>query len=269
VAVKEFRYAPDRPPPVAALRSFVRELGTLQRVSSHPNLVQLVGAILRPGISIVYEYMHHGALYHLLSRFPQRRGPAGAEPSQLALWERLCLAADVARGLAHLHAHNILHRDCKSHNILLDQFRGRLRAKLCDFGSVKVLEAAAAQQERFTEVGTAGYTAPEVFGAIDGVEGYAFPADVFSLGVVLWELVALDHTAHPLLGLPPVRYCRELERGTRPPIPDDEALCPHEFARIIQACWAYDPRERPSALAVLRDLERLAQRYAPADLVHV
>lgn len=144
---------------------------------------------------------------------------------------------DCARGLAHLHANRRLHRDIKSFNVLCDVHpsQQRIMAKLGDYGTVKILAmedadgvpyrpssgsaagsgagtslqedsrgismfAAGSASELTLERGTMGWVSPEVLAGIEGEVGYGPPADVFSLGMVMWELIADDVRENPLMG---------------------------------------------------------------------
>jgi len=178
---------------------------------------------------------------------------AGAE---LHFWERACLGMDCARGLAHLHANHRLHRDIKSFNILCDVHpsQQRIAAKLGDYGTVKILATEegdtglsmfeAKTSELTMERGTMGWVSPEVLGGIPGQVGYGPPADIFSLGVVLWELIAEDVHANPLLGRAPVDYCNRLERGERPTV---NVGVPAAYRELLYKCWAFKPDDRPTA----------------------
>ena len=80
------------------------------------------------------EYVPNGTLFDLLQCQSETKLP----------WDlRYQLAADIADGIALLHRQHILHRDLRSHNILLNIIDGRLRAKLSDFGLSTVKAACA------------------------------------------------------------------------------------------------------------------------------
>lgn len=122
VAVKIFRCV-RVPPPEAVLASFRKEL-LATRDRTHPCLVQVLGGTTYPQLTLVMEYMRLGCLFSVLRSPP---------PSmQLSHRDRLRIAHDVASGLAALHDRGVLHRDIKSHNILLDVGDdGGVRAKVC------------------------------------------------------------------------------------------------------------------------------------------
>ncbi|MBS0351063.1 MAG: protein kinase, partial [Proteobacteria bacterium] len=126
-----------------------------------------------PHYSLVMELMPKGSLYQLLHN------------GQDLPWAiRFQIAMDTAWGLKDLHAYSILHRDLKSLNILLDD---RLRAKLADFGLAKVKQETSSQST--IAIGTVLWMAPELFKRKAEVTA---AADIWSLGMVLWELVTRE-----------------------------------------------------------------------------
>jgi len=242
VALKKFNYVAAQPPP-KALKEFKTEVAALRKLPPHPNVVRLIGACTNPGMAIIYEYMPQGTLFHALrSKLP------------LNLSDRLNLALDCAKGLSHLHVNSILHRDIKSHNILLDLHQGRLRAKLGDLGCSRVLAETGDEAMAKTELGTAGYVAPEVLYGVP----YAFPADVFSLGVLLYEIFAPTgpdgRVNLPTKDIPIGRYCMEFEKGYRMQWPDIPAEAPEWVLPLVHACMQSDPTARLQSSEIVQKL---------------
>jgi NIMA (never in mitosis gene a)-related kinase len=99
------------------------------------------------------------------------------ENEVLNYFTQMCLA------IKHIHDRKIIHRDLKAQNIFLEK-NGTI--KLGDFGIAKVLEQTVAQAN--TQVGTPYYISPEI---IKGKK-YSFETDIWSLGVILYEMCALD-----------------------------------------------------------------------------
>lgn len=96
----------------------------MQSILRHPNVALLMGVMPQiPNIIIVFELMSEGSLYNILH----------LKKSQVnvTLEQRLRIARDVARTYAYMHQLGIVHRDLKSHNILIDE---HLNIKVCDFG---------------------------------------------------------------------------------------------------------------------------------------
>lgn len=229
---------------------FVKEVAILRKVR-HRNIIALLGANLRPPqICLVFEYMAGGSVHeYILSHMP------------LPLSTILGIAIDVSRGMDYLHRHNILHRDLKSANLLMDEHGA---VKLGDFGLSRLVEAPS-PTNLTPETGTYRWMAPEVIEH----KPYDTKADVYSFAIVLWEL---------LVGRLPYESMRPIEaavavvqQGLRPQLPPS---CPSFLARIIQACWHPDPTCRPSfsqllpqfqsALQALKDGRELDRDNAPA-----
>ena len=161
------------------LNEFYQE-ADLMRSLRHPNILQYLG-ISRTGreICICMEYMPLGSLYRILhsaASFDRRR------------IKNICL--DTVRGMNYLHQQQppIIHRDLKSHNLLVDR---HWQVKVCDFGLSRI---TAQNNQTMTACGTPSWTAPEVLRN----ERYTTKADVYGFGVVVWELFA---RADPFPGL--------------------------------------------------------------------
>ena len=120
VAVKVlFRRALTTP----ELESFQREIYALS-ILVHPKLLKFYGYTENPPFYIVTEYMPNGSVFTALRN----------EPEKLTPTKRTLIAFDVAKGIEFLHQRNIIHRDLKSLNVLLDS---DYRAKICDFGMIQ------------------------------------------------------------------------------------------------------------------------------------
>jgi len=172
----------------------------------------------------------------------------------LSFVQRYRLAADIAIGLYRLHENGILHRDLKSLNVLLHERDGELRAKLSDFG------LAALKRSLLTNEGMVGslpWLAPEI---IIGTGEYSKASDVYSLGLVLYELVTGKIPYYDLPqknGNPNAKQIRDwVTSGERAWkfLPTD---CPFELSRLIANCCAEDPKDRLAANVIVGRLEKL------------
>jgi len=115
------------------------------------------------------------------------------DEARLELRERLELFARVCEAIQHAHQKGIIHRDIKPSNVLVTEQDGEAAPKVIDFGIAKATGAELAQATMFTQVGqllgTPEYMAPEQAGASGESADVDTRADVYSLGVLLYELL--------------------------------------------------------------------------------
>ena len=135
-----------------------------------------------------------------------------------------------------MHEHELVHRDLKSANVLLDADG---RAKLCDFG----FSTLRSEAKETSDVGTRIWNAPEV---LEGKTATS-ASDIFSFAIICLEVATrqIPYVNHPLVRK---KQMKELEKqihaGYRENIPDD---CPPVLDSLIRACWSHDPAKRPNS----------------------
>ena len=199
LAAKEFRYA-RADVPVSILRKAHREVSMHLRVSGCPHVVALRGVWLTPRVTLLLEPMGGGNLH----RFVRKRAAEGKARNDetssgrgehdrrrpCASAEAALLVADAAEGLAALHSAGVVHRDVKSHNVMVAKRRQGIaengtfmpgwEAKLGDLGSAELVPPGghAALTE---ETGTSGWMAPEVRSSCKHIveNGQCFPTSCF------------------------------------------------------------------------------------------
>ncbi|CAL0326762.1 unnamed protein product [Lupinus luteus] len=224
-------------------KEFLREVA-IMKLLRHPNIVLFMGAVTQPpNLSIVTEYLSRGSLYRLLHR------PGAKE--MLDKRRRLNMAYDVAKGMNYLHKRNppIVHRDLKSPNLLVDK---KYTVKVCDFGLSR-LKANTFLSSK-TAAGTPEWMAPEVLRDEPSNE----KSDIYSFGVILWELATLQQ---PWSNLNPAQVVAAVGfKGKRPEIPHD--LNP-QLASIIESCWTNEPWKRPSFSSIMDSLRVLLKPPTP------
>lgn len=209
---------------------------TILRSLHHPNLVMFLGASIAPRLCMVSEYMEGGSLYELL--YKKKRIPSSRR--------RLVLALDIAKALAYLHSMQpqIVHRDLKSPNILLEEHGDH--AKVGDVGLARV--RALSGEKMMGAAGTYPWMAPEMLAG----HSYTEKADVYSYGIVLSEICS-GVLPFPGLSSSEVRT-RVCKNGERPPLPD--TLAP-QWVSLIHACWSQNDTKRPSFIEVIDTLQEI------------
>eukprot|EP00474_Spongospora_subterranea_P008976 CRZ09434.1 hypothetical protein [Spongospora subterranea] len=148
----------------------------------HPNIIGYQRSFVRRGaLCIVMDYADNGDLHRMIHKQRKVRKAGGPGfPETLVL----DLLVQVALGLRHIHQHKILHRDLKTQNIFLTKDGG---VRLGDFGISRVM--ASTMDQAKTLVGTPYYLSPEM---VNGLP-YDSKTDMWSLGVVLYEMLTLEH----------------------------------------------------------------------------
>jgi len=160
-----------------------RELDILRALGPHPNLIGLIRSFYTSGekadelyLNLVMEYMPE-TVYRVM-RFYQKMQPRQAIPT---LYIKLYLY-QVCRALAHMHAQNVVHRDIKPQNLLVDSSKTHA-LRLCDFGSAKFLNG---QGGSVAYICSRYYRAPEL---VFGSSNYTCAIDMWSVGSALAEML--------------------------------------------------------------------------------
>ncbi|XP_004496487.1 serine/threonine-protein kinase STY46-like isoform X2 [Cicer arietinum] len=210
---------------------FTQEVAILRQVH-HKNVVRFIGACTKcPHLCIVTEYMTGGSLYDYLHK----------NHNVLELSQLLKFAIDVCKGMEYLHGNNIIHRDLKTANLLMDT---KNVVKVADFGVARFLNQGGVMT---AETGTYRWMAPEVINH----QPYDQKADVFSFSIVLWELVTAKV---PYDTMTPLQAALGVRQGLRPELPKHGHP---KLLDLMQKCWEAIPSSRPSFNEIRTELENL------------
>ncbi|XP_043722193.1 serine/threonine-protein kinase STY46-like isoform X2 [Telopea speciosissima] len=217
---------------------FAQEVTILREVQ-HRNVVRFIGACTKlPHLCIVTEYMPGGSLYDFLHK----------DHNVLELPLLLRFAIDVCKGMEYLHQNNIIHRDLKTANLLMDVNKV---VKVADFGVARFQNQEGVMT---AETGTYRWMAPEVINH----QPYDQKADVFSFAIVLWEL----RTGKvPYDTMTPLQAALGVRQGLRPELPDKTHP---RLVELMKRCWEAVPSNRPSFSEITVELEELLQEVQQA-----
>merc|ERR1719487_835138 len=222
----------------------VREAKVLKKMH-HPNIIRFQEVFMtkRKKLCIVMDFADGGDLHQWMK---SRNGELVPEQTLFEFFVQICEA------LHHVHSQKVLHRDLKSQNIFLMQTG---RVLLGDFGISRILEAT--KDFARTMVGTPYYLSPEIIEE----RPYNYKSDIWSLGVILYELTTLKHPfdAESLHFL--------AIRILKGDFPSPDPMYSPGLEELIRALLRKDPEARPALRDVLADpliqpaRERVVQKF--------
>ncbi|KAI3368549.1 hypothetical protein L3Q82_025559 [Scortum barcoo] len=231
-------------------RDFAGELEVLCKLGQHPNIINLIGACENRGyLYIAIEYAPYGNLLDFLRKsrvletdpaFAKEHGTASTLTSQ----QLLQFAVDVATGMHYLSDKQFIHRDLAARNVLVGD---NLVAKIADFGlsrgeEVYVKKTMGRLPVRWMAIESLNYSV------------YTSKSDVWSFGVLLWEIVSLGGT--PYCGMTCAELYEKLPQGFRMEKPKN---CDDEVYELMRQCWRDRPYERPPFSQISVQLNRMQE----------
>ncbi|XP_044151418.1 fibroblast growth factor receptor 3 isoform X6 [Bufo gargarizans] len=232
------------------LSDLVSEMEMMKMIGKHKNIINLLGACTQDGpLYVLVEYASKGNLREYL----RARRPPGMDYSfdtckipaeQLTFKDLVSCAYQVARGMEYLASQKCIHRDLAARNVLVTDDNVM---KIADFGLARDIHNIDYYKKTTNGRLPVKWMAPEAL--FDRV--YTHQSDVWSFGVLLWEIFTLGGSPYP--GIPVEELFKLLKEGHRM---DKPANCTHELYMIMRECWHAVPSQRPTFKQLVEDLDR-------------
>ncbi|XP_036123964.1 fibroblast growth factor receptor 3 isoform X9 [Molossus molossus] len=233
------------------LSDLVSEMEMMKMIGKHKNIINLLGACTQGGpLYVLVEYAAKGNLREYL----RARRPPGTDYSfdtcklpeeQLTFKDLVSCAYQVARGMEYLASQKCIHRDLAARNVLVTEDSVM---KIADFGLARDVHNLDYYKKTTNGRLPVKWMAPEAL--FDRV--YTHQSDVWSFGVLLWEIFTLGGSPYP--GIPVEELFKLLKEGHRM---DKPANCTHDLYMIMRECWHAVPSQRPTFKQLVEDLDRV------------
>lgn len=224
------------------INKFINEINIISSLR-HPNVVLYMGASIdRDNYYMITEYLPKGSLFDYIHR----------DKGKITEREQITIAYEIAVALKYLHSRNIIHCDLKSSNILIDD---NWKIKIGDFGLSRFFNRDNPEENR-GRIGTPHWMAPEILKG----EKYEHSADIFSFGMILWEILSLEI---PYYGVNPyqvISLVADQRKIVQVPKEGHSTL-----RRLIEQCLEYEANRRPLLDDIVDTLERLKNQNKFSD----
>jgi len=240
VAVKVIRSRPNKTS--GYLRDSLMDEAYLWVKLIHPHVVTFLGAHISdgPNMYIVTEFMERGSVSDLLHN-----------KNLVVEYEHVrSIAKDCCKGMAYLHHNNVIHRDLKTPNLLVDN---QWKIKVSDFGLSRFVKDSDTAQ-RLTACGTPSWAAPEVLNDLK----YSQKADVYSFAICLWELCTRKDPYTNMSAPQVVLFVAVKNKRLKIP-----KSVPQAFVDLINDTWKTDPNDRPEFITLADRFEALSNIPVP------
>uniref|UniRef100_A0AAR2K784 non-specific serine/threonine protein kinase n=1 Tax=Pygocentrus nattereri TaxID=42514 RepID=A0AAR2K784_PYGNA len=217
------------------------EINMLKKYSHHRNIATYYGAFIKkspPGhddqLWLVMEFCGAGSITDLVKNTKGNK----LKEDQIAY-----ICREILRGLAHLHAHHVIHRDIKGQNVLLTE---NAEVKLVDFGVSAQLDRTVGRRNTF--IGTPYWMAPEVIACDENPDAtYDYRSDLWSCGITAIEMA---EGAPPLCDMHPMRALFLIPRNPPPRL--KSKTWSKKFFSFIESCLVKNYTQRPPTDQLLK-----------------
>ncbi|XP_014346518.1 fibroblast growth factor receptor 1 isoform X1 [Latimeria chalumnae] len=233
------------------LSDLISEMEMMKMMGKHKNIINLLGACTQDGpLYVIVEYAAKGNLREYL----RERRPPGMEycynPNHVAeellsFKDLVSCAFQVARGMEYLASKKCIHRDLAARNVLVTEDNVM---KIADFGLARDIHHIDYYKKTTNGRLPVKWMAPEAL--FDRI--YTHQSDVWSFGVLLWEIFTLGGSPYP--GVPVEELFKLLKEGHRM---DKPTNCTNELYMMMRDCWHAMPSHRPTFKQLVEDLDRI------------
>ncbi|XP_018565011.1 fibroblast growth factor receptor homolog 1-like isoform X2 [Anoplophora glabripennis] len=234
------------------MMDLVSEMEMMKMIGKHINIINLLGCCTQGGpLYVVVEYAPYGNLRDFLRQHRPSSGyeqPLGEKTEKKTLTQKdlVSFAYQVAKGMEYLASRRCIHRDLAARNVLVSD---NYILKIADFGLARDVHCNDYYRKTTDGRLPVKWMAPEaLFHRV-----YTTQSDVWSYGILLWEIMTLGGTPYP--SVPSVEklfhLLRNGHRMEKPP------CCSLDIYMLMRECWSYQPNERPVFSELVEDLDRI------------
>lgn len=228
------------------ITSFIQEALIIKGLK-HPNVIELVGVVLQRAAPpyIVTPLTRNGDLAHFL----KISRATSARLQTLTSRQLVDFGIEICSGMDYIAQKQIVHRNLAAKNCMVGD---DLRIKIADFSLAKDVNSTNLNDKGIRSRLLVKWTAPE---SLKEEGQFSEKSDVWSFGVILWELVTLAKA--PYQAIDNSKMEQHLQAGQRLPQPSS---CPYDLYLLMKNCWESNRLERPTFSLLLKQLEHFATR---------
>ncbi|XP_013195761.2 fibroblast growth factor receptor 3 isoform X1 [Amyelois transitella] len=236
----------------AEMMALVSEMEMMKMIGKHVNIINLLGCCTQDGpLYVIVEYAPNGNLREFLrnhrpgNRYEPLPTENIKEKKTLTQKDLVSFSYQVARGMEYLASRRCIHRDLAARNVLVSD---NCVLKIADFGLAKDVQSNDYYRKKTEGRLPVRWMAPEsLYHKL-----FTTQTDVWSFGVLLWEIMTLGGTPYPTV---PGQYMyQHLSAGHRMEKPP---CCSLEIYMLMRECWSFSPGDRPSFTELVEDLDKI------------
>lgn len=228
-------------------KDLIGEIEIMKLVQNHPYVVKIMEYFAKDNepIMLVMELVENGKLQTYLRDSRTCLKSTNDLSSCITSRDLIKFSYQIAKGMEYVASKGIIHRDLASRNILITEDRV---CKVADFGFARLITDECAYERTNGDKVPVRWMAPEAL-----IENkFTSKSDVFSFGILIWEIVTLGST--PYENLTSQQVLHKVKFGERLDKPNH---CKAELFEVMSKCWLHDPKDRPTFNELAIELEKL------------